>query len=142
MAATTGGPMVRLGTKCPSITSTWSRSASSATVSMASASEAKSAERIDGAMRITTGRSLRTRQGQQEHAVGTGRLRQQPDATPSRRPRGPEPFTGVEFRVPGGQPVIDAHRLVMGERADAVDKVAAGAQQRGGAVEQLPLQAT
>ena len=46
----TGGPIERLGTKCPSITSTWRRSASAATRSTSSASWAKSADRIDGAI--------------------------------------------------------------------------------------------
>jgi len=46
----TMGPIVRLGTKCPSITSTWRRSASAATRSTSSASWAKSADRIDGAI--------------------------------------------------------------------------------------------
>src|SRR3990167_2742039 len=50
----TGGPMVRFGTKWPSITSTWSRSAPAAsTRAMASPSAAKSAERMLGAILIT-----------------------------------------------------------------------------------------
>src|SRR4030095_11009045 len=54
IASITGGPMVRLGTKWPSITSTWSRSAPPAsTRAMASPSAAKSAERMLGAMRAT-----------------------------------------------------------------------------------------
>ncbi|MND02511.1 hypothetical protein D3C83_219110 [compost metagenome] len=45
--------MVMFGTKCPSITSTWIRSAPPASAAaMAAPSAAKSAERIDGAMRI------------------------------------------------------------------------------------------
>src|SRR5579871_2130462 len=49
---TTGGPSVRFGTKCPSMTSTWSQSAPAAFMRSASvASRAKSPERIDGAMR-------------------------------------------------------------------------------------------
>src|SRR5262245_64289444 len=50
----TGGPMVKLGTKCPSITSTWIRSAPAAsTRPISSARRAKSAARIDGAICIT-----------------------------------------------------------------------------------------
>jgi len=55
----TGGPIVRLGTKCPSITSTWMKSAPPAsTVRIASPRHAKSAERIDGAIRIESDTSL------------------------------------------------------------------------------------
>src|SRR5581483_2545216 len=51
--ATTGGPMVILGTKCPSITSTCSSEAPpSAAACTCSASRAKSAERMDGASSI------------------------------------------------------------------------------------------
>src|SRR5688500_1064391 len=47
--ATTNGPIVMLGTKCPSITSTWIQSAPAAsTVAISSPRRAKSAERIDG----------------------------------------------------------------------------------------------
>ena len=51
-AFTTSGPMVILGTKCPSITSTWIQSAPAASTDCTSSpSLAKSADRIDGAMR-------------------------------------------------------------------------------------------
>ena len=51
IAATTAGPMVMLGTKRPSITSTWSRSAPAfSTARTSSARRPKSAERSDGAM--------------------------------------------------------------------------------------------
>src|SRR5687767_7921745 len=51
MAPTTTGPMVRFGTKRPSMTSMWRRSAPPAsTRAMSSASAAKSADRIDGAI--------------------------------------------------------------------------------------------
>src|SRR4026208_2408258 len=54
MASMTGGPRVRLGTKWPSITSTWSRSAPPAsTLAVGARSAAKSADRILGAMRAT-----------------------------------------------------------------------------------------
>src|SRR5215211_3050242 len=47
--ATINGPIVMLGTKCPSITSTWIQSAPAAsTVAISSPRRAKSAERIDG----------------------------------------------------------------------------------------------
>src|SRR5690606_1493228 len=49
-ASTTMGPMVRLGTKRPSITSTWTRSQPPASMAAtSSASRPKSAERIEGA---------------------------------------------------------------------------------------------
>ena len=52
IAATTGGPMVRLGTKWPSMTSTWIQSApASSTARTSSPSRPKSAARIDAAMR-------------------------------------------------------------------------------------------
>src|SRR6185312_15531496 len=51
-AFTTIGPIVRLGTKWPSITSTWIQSApASVTAATSCPSAAKSADRIDGAMR-------------------------------------------------------------------------------------------
>src|SRR5262245_1982090 len=47
---TSGGPNVMFGTKCPSITSRWRRSApASTTLRISSPRRAKSAERIDGA---------------------------------------------------------------------------------------------
>src|SRR5579862_4413376 len=50
---TTGGPIVRFGTKCPSITSTWMTLAPpSVAAHTCSPSRAKSAERIDGASSI------------------------------------------------------------------------------------------
>ena len=53
MAFTTAGPMVRFGTKCPSITSTCTRSAPALVMAaISSPSRAKSAERIEGAMRM------------------------------------------------------------------------------------------
>src|SRR5258707_15826000 len=52
---TTGGPSVRLGTKCPSMTSTWITAAPPASASLMSAPKrAKSAERIDGAITAPT----------------------------------------------------------------------------------------
>ena len=49
--------MVTFGTKCPSMTSTWSQSAAGATSPTCSASRPKSAESTDGAMRRSpTGR--------------------------------------------------------------------------------------
>jgi hypothetical protein len=54
-ALTTSGPIVRFGTKCPSITSTWIQSAPAASIARTSSpSLAKSAERIEGA--ISSGR--------------------------------------------------------------------------------------
>src|SRR6186713_3260343 len=51
-AFTTGGPIVRLGTKWPSITSTWIQSAPAASIArISSPRRAKSADNIEGAMR-------------------------------------------------------------------------------------------
>src|ERR1019366_291492 len=53
--ATTGGPIVILGTKWPSMTSTWRRVAPPRTASLASsARRAKSADNMDGAISIKT----------------------------------------------------------------------------------------
>jgi hypothetical protein len=50
-AFTTIGPMVRLGTKCPSMTSMWIQSAPAASIARTSSpSRAKSADRMEGAM--------------------------------------------------------------------------------------------
>src|SRR4051795_4724955 len=127
MAATTGGPIVRFGTKWPSITSTCSRSASGATASMASARAAKSADRIDGAIRTTLRTLSRRAEPQDEHAVGSDRLREQAGA-----PAGPIPRrTGGLQRFPFGmarrQPGVDLDRLRGRQRADAVDHRPAGA---------------
>src|SRR2546426_5935708 len=55
---TTAGPIERLGTKCPSMTSTWMRSAPARSASVTcSPRRAKSAARIEGASRT---RSLRS----------------------------------------------------------------------------------
>src|SRR5690348_16191041 len=56
MEATTGGPMVKLGTKWPSITSRWSmETPARSTRAISSASRAKSADRIDGIISIICG---------------------------------------------------------------------------------------
>src|SRR5215467_6840845 len=53
MACSTTGPMVMLGTKRPSITSTWIQSAPAAsTARTSSPSRVKSADRTDGATRM------------------------------------------------------------------------------------------
>src|SRR3989454_9371975 len=58
---TTAGPIERLGTKCPSMTSTWMRSAPARSASVTcSPRRAKSAARIEGASRT---RSLRSGTG-------------------------------------------------------------------------------
>src|SRR5206468_1638000 len=74
MAEMTGAPKVRLGTKCPSITSMWIQSApASSSARTSSPSRAKSAERMDALMR--TGRlmpsdDLRHGGGGIGHAIG------------------------------------------------------------------------
>src|SRR5258705_2628380 len=58
---TTAGPSVRFGTKCPSMTSTWMRSAPAASASATcSPRRAKSADRIDGASAIGVASPPRT----------------------------------------------------------------------------------
>src|SRR4029078_6951184 len=53
-AFTTSGPMVMFGTKCPSMTSTWTQSQPALSMARTSSpSRAKSAERIDGAMMMS-----------------------------------------------------------------------------------------
>src|SRR3954452_2775750 len=66
--STTGSPMVRLGTKWLSITSTCSQSAP-LTAAASSASRAKSAARIEGAIRGTAMRSPYF-EGGGEHRIG------------------------------------------------------------------------
>src|SRR4051812_8703274 len=140
MSFTTGGPMVRLGTKWPSITSTCRRSAWGATPSMASARAAKSADRMDGAMRAIAVNLPGPPQRNEEHAVGAAGLRQQEGAPtmplPGLRRRGQR----SELGVAAGQPVVDTDGLVGGERAHAVDERAARRQERNGAVEQGALE--
>src|SRR5262245_44308269 len=54
IAFTTPGPMLMLGTKCPSMTSTCTQSQPAASMARTSSpSRAKSAERIDGAIRMS-----------------------------------------------------------------------------------------
>src|SRR3954469_7458364 len=127
MAATTGGPMVRFGTKWPSITSTCNRSASGATASMASARAAKSAERIDGAMRTTLRTLPRRAEPEEEHAVGSDRLREQTGAPAGPIPRRPWRLQGLPFRMARAQPGVDLDRLGGRQCADAVDQRAARA---------------
>ncbi len=93
---TTGGPIVRLGTKWPSITSTWRRSASAATRSTSSASWAKSADRIDGAIFMASPRATaatrrpsprsgaRAKRAATIHPVGAGVVREQDRAASAR----------------------------------------------------------
>src|SRR5262249_47853181 len=54
--STTGGPIVRFGTKCPSITSRWSiRAPPRSTRAISSARREKSADRIEGTISIICG---------------------------------------------------------------------------------------
>src|SRR5947209_8555511 len=117
MAFTTGGPMVRLGTKWPSITSTWRRSVSGATVSIAAASAAKSAERIDGAMR-TIGVTLPGGPKRQEvHPVGAGVLGKQAGTPSDGPPRCTRWVDGHELGVTLRQPLVDVHSLMLSKCA-------------------------
>ena len=77
IAWTTAGPIVILGTKCPSITSTWIQSAPAAsTARISSPSLAKSADKIEGAS--TSGRGihgLHRGSGNTRRATGQRRYR-------------------------------------------------------------------
>src|SRR5579871_3806927 len=78
-AETTSGPMVMLGTKCPSMTSTCSRVAPPRMAAwQSSARWAKSADRMEGAISIKAhvsyaGISERFYHGEEAPAVGAGR---------------------------------------------------------------------
>src|SRR3954454_10127989 len=132
MAATTGGPMVRVGTKWPSMTSTCSRSASAGTLAMAAPRAAKSAERREGAIRATGCTLSRRPEADDEHPVRPDGLGQQAGATAGRLPWRAPRRERVELGVAGGQPPVDTDRLVRREGADAVDEDAAGGDQRSG----------
>src|SRR5437899_1743406 len=78
MACSTTGPMVMLGTKCPSITSTWIQSAPAAsTARTSSPNRVKSADRTDGATRIGCMVAPRL-------ALSRGRRIDEPDELPDR----------------------------------------------------------
>ncbi len=132
MAATTGGPIVRLGTKCPSITSTCSQSASERTRSISAPRAAKSADRMEGAIRsigvtllpapARPGRTSRPcrRPGAAAARPGPGWTRADREAAAGPARPGP------------GQPVVNAGRLLVGEGADAVDQDPTWPYQRDG----------
>src|SRR5262245_5028918 len=123
---TTGGPMVRLGTKWPSITSTWRRSASAATRSTSSASWAKSADRIDGAILFPVTASPYVRPKPQDiHAVGAGIVREQELSPPAAPPGPPRGWVGDELRELVLGPGVDPGRLGARQRANGVDGHAA-----------------
>src|SRR5688500_6782321 len=108
--------MVRLGTKCPSMTSTCSMSATGATASTASPRQAKSAERMDGAMRgggvMAVVPSLRSAEAQEVHPIGAGGLGQEPGPATELLPRRAGPIQGLELGVGRRQPVVDGRCLV------------------------------
>src|SRR5438105_593607 len=88
--------MVRLGTKCPSITSMWMKSAPAlSTASTSAPSRAKSADKIDGAMRIllamhkASARFRESRQGKKDVEVDSAPL-----LSRLRPPRNISPFPG------------------------------------------------
>src|SRR5438067_2733774 len=109
MALTTGGPMVRLGTKWPSMTSICRRSASAATASMAWARAAKSADRIDGATRTMAAVTLPGGpQTDDVHPVSARGLRKQAGSAAQRLPRRCRRGHGDEVREGLGQPQVDA----------------------------------
>src|SRR5204863_5777213 len=73
-AFTTAGPIVRFGTKWPSITSTWIQSAPAESIARTSSpSRAKSAERIEGEMRTGCCTSL-SLNGPESRGKESGRL--------------------------------------------------------------------
>ena len=142
---TTGGPMVRLGTKWPSITSTCRRSATSA-------------HPLDVGRRAgEVGGQDRRRQLHHGHAIGTRLSRcaaargrtcrrcRRPAAAAARRGRGgstvrPARGRAVEAGQCGASPVVDADGLRPGERAHRVDEHATRAHQRRRGGEQLALE--
>src|SRR5437899_3926407 len=89
MACSTTGPMVMLGTKCPSITSTWIQSAPApSTARTSSPNRVKSADRTDGATRI--GCMVAPRLG-----TSRGRHIDKPDELPDRIDAGGRRLTGT-----------------------------------------------
>src|SRR5689334_5840948 len=151
----TGGPRVRLGTKWPSMTSTWSWSAPAAsTRAIASPSAAKSADRMLGAILMVRpypkavgpakdpGRSgLRVaRQPDRGEAVGAvdvGQAADDPGSVRRHREvcRGIHPPLGVVVEERSHDPVV----LLRLERAGRVDETSARAGQRGGGGQDAPL---
>src|SRR6202795_395282 len=114
-ARVTAGPTVRLGTKCPSMTSTWISAAPPASASLMSApSRAKSAERIDGAITAPTLTLLvRDRQLDDvapcDRVTGKGQL---PDDRPGTLPlRGDTPYGAVSEPAQGDPFLRVAQRL-------------------------------
>src|SRR5881397_1591053 len=148
-AATTSGPMLRLGTKCPSMTSTWMRRtpASSASDTWAP-SRRKSAERIEGAIstgRVLTGPPLASRRAGTSACSAARpprwRLHASCDRRASRRarPRRSSHGEADEAGDPGcgRQPGLDLRLVLAPSEDDTADAGAAGALCRsdhGGAV--------
>src|SRR5262245_18897219 len=152
-ACTTGGPIVRLGTKWPSITSTWSRSASAATRSTSLPRQAKSAERIDGdnfttspylahpgSERVASARRFFASEREHEHAVGARGMREQQCTTAVRSPRRIRWRKRAERRKRASRPFVDVESLLASQRAHRIHEDAAVSHQRRGRVEQLALE--
>src|SRR5262245_5221714 len=131
---TMAGPIERLGTKCPSITSTWMRSAPARSASaICSPRRAKSAARIEGASRTRSLRSGGTGllEGGHERSVTFGDLG---DGLLSRHPFGAPadqglPEVGAADREPdeagnlgrGRQPLSDFLLVLAPAEDDAAD---------------------
>ena len=136
-AATTIGPIVRGGTKCPSMTSIWMRSACSPTSLTSSARRARSADRMDAPSLATA------RHPSREGLLARGRPRRT-----SRRSRaacgqrriqfggavGPGDLDGFELGDAAHDRVARGVGLGARERADAVDEPAAGRSSPAAAV--------
>src|SRR5262245_33793513 len=137
---TTAGPIERLGTKCPSMTSTWMRSAPARSASATcSPRRAKSAARIEGASRTRPLRSGGTGllEGVRELPVPAGDLG---DGLLPRRPLRPPadqglPEVGAADRKPdeardsgcGRQPLADLLLVLAPAEDDAADAVSPAA---------------
>src|SRR5271169_6436490 len=103
MDSTTGGPIVRLGTKWPSITSRWSMVAPPrSTRAISSARRAKSAERIEGTISIMCGLNRSYHSGKE--AVPRVAARKPPHRTRDepRRNGGENPLVLFGFERAGG----------------------------------------
>src|SRR5262245_27731284 len=142
--ATMGAPIERLGTKCPSMTSTWMRSAPACSASATcSPRRAKSAARIEGASRTRSFRSggMSLLEDVHELPVPAGDLG---DGLLPRRLPGSPPDQGVpdvgaadrESDEPPDagrrrEPLADLLRVLAPTEDDAPDVVAAATARRG-----------
>src|SRR5262245_474924 len=141
MAATTTGPMVRFGTKRPSITSTWSWSASASTRAISSPSAAKSADRIDGAIFMAPSlyHPAQAHRGEAVRAVAIRPAAQESVGVGRERKVGR--WIDREVAVPGEEAGHDLIVLLGLQRARCVHETSARPHHPGRGGEDLPLTA-